>query len=103
MFHCSIWVLLVQDDRQYEDCVGLECSCILITVALYLYSIILMWYVTVLLCSSPVGGGGGVGLSYVGYTRMYCHIGSQFLSLMYSFRPGILRLGNTLWQIPGYH
>ena len=45
----------------------------------------------------------GGGLSNIGYTGMYCHIGSQFFSLMYSFRPGILRLGITLWQIPGYH
>ena len=50
----------------------------------------------------PCGRGEG-GLSNIGYTGMYCHIGSQFLSLMYSFRPGILRLGITLWQIPGYH
>ena len=101
MFHYSIWVLLVQDNRQYEDCVRLECSCILITVACCFVFIILMWHVKVLVCSSPVGGGGG--LSNIRYTGMYCHIGSQFLSLMYSFRPGILRLGITLWQIPGYH
>ena len=62
MFHYSIRVLLVQGNRQYEDCVRLECSCILITVALYLFSIILMWYATVLPCSSPVGGRGGGSL-----------------------------------------
>ena len=61
MSHYSIWVLLLQDNRQYEDRVRLECSCILIAVALYLFSIILMWYVTVLLCSSRVGWGGGGG------------------------------------------
>ena len=58
----------MQDNRQYEDCVSLECSCILIAIALYLFGIILMWYVTVLLCSSPVeGGGGGGALQYQVY------------------------------------
>ena len=79
----------------------IECSCILIAIALYLLSIILIWYVTVLLCSSPVEGGGGV--SNMGYMGMYYLIGSQFLSLMYSFRPGIPRLRIILWQISGYH
>ena len=98
-----VWFLLVQN-RQYEDCVRLECSCILIAIAVYLFSIILMWHVTGLLCSSPVEGGeGGWGFSNIGYAGM-CHpIGSRFLSLMYSFRPGILGLGIILWQISGYH
>ena len=50
----------------------------------------------------PCGRGGG-GSLISGILGFYCHIGSQFLSLMYSFRPGILRLGITLWQTPGYH
>ena len=86
----------MQDNRQYEDRVRLECSCILIAIALHLFSIILMWYVTVLLCSSPVEGGGG-WLPNIGYMGMCRPIGSQLLSLMYSFRPGILGLGITLW------
>ena len=79
LFHYSIWFLLVQDNRQYEDRVRLECSCVLITTALYSFSIILMWNATVLLCSSNVkGGGGGGGSLILGIRGRVAQLGLSF-------------------------